>query len=251
MSQTPTEVQPSSGDPISQPIDNSVNTPEKKANGGWSNDYIAAIILVPLGVGAAIFLAVYFARKKKKQRMVEKGLNNDQEMNDKALAKEQRMKEKALAKEKRMQDKELQMREKALANEQRMSEKSANKKHGRRMSASVELNDTSSTTQLNTPTAEPRTNQSSTYTTVPEVSSNKYGAITSLAPATENKTSTNRLRVPYAEITFKKEIGAGAYGKVFIGGKIMIMIKINQRCNTSIRVATYKGCIEDQHICNW
>jgi hypothetical protein len=55
----------------------------------------------------------------------------------------------------------------------------------------------------------------------PTSGGNKYGAISSIeaSSATTIVTKTDdKLNVPYSELKFNKEIGAGAYGKVFIGG---------------------------------
>ncbi len=148
--------QPSNTQPSSQVIDGP-NSPVNNNSSGWSNNYIAAIILVPLGVGAAIFVAVFFLRKKKQRRVKENALKNK-----------------------------------------------------------------SNATQFTMPLTELRGDKSMTYDTVPDTPSTDRKRTTSkYVPITliDNKNITDRLCVPYSELKFKKELGAGAYGKVFIGGK--------------------------------
>lgn len=45
----------------------------------------------------------------------------------------------------------------------------------------------------------------------------KYGAIDVEPP---RKKDVDKLNVPYNDLKFIKEIGSGAYGKVFIGGEL-------------------------------
>ncbi len=54
--------------PSNIPSNHQVSGPTAEAPGGWSNDYIAIFVVCPLGLGAAIFLAVYFGKKRKAER---------------------------------------------------------------------------------------------------------------------------------------------------------------------------------------
>eukprot|EP00029_Vermamoeba_vermiformis_P009922 TRINITY_DN510_c0_g3_i1.p1 TRINITY_DN510_c0_g3~~TRINITY_DN510_c0_g3_i1.p1 ORF type:complete len:1064 (+),score=137.54 TRINITY_DN510_c0_g3_i1:207-3398(+) len=161
---------PPSADPSSEtPSSEVINGPTPPAS-GWSNNYIAAIILVPLGVGAAIFIAVFFARKKK-QRSHKKPLSMGSTTNP--------------------------------------------------------------VTQLGMPLTELRSDHSLSYSKLPAGSPDtqekhgKYGPIASL----ETSTQTDRLKVPYSDLKFKTELGAGAYGKVFIGE--WQLVKVALKINTS------------------
>ncbi len=51
----------------------------------------------------------------------------------------------------------------------------------------------------------------------------KYGAISSalLTPSANN--TVDKMNVPYTDLKFIKEIGSGAYGKVFIGGESQLL----------------------------
>lgn len=131
---------------------------------GWSNDYIAAIVLCPVAAGAAIFLGVYFGKKRKSGQKKSKDKSDGDQQPQELLS-----------------DKE---------------------------PGSTTIGD-SAYGQIGIPAG--------SYGAMPKVEEIEMQSEVG-AKNSSNKSQADKLNVPYAELKFITEIGAGAYGKVFIGG---------------------------------